>query len=104
MPYRSIEGITHSTGMVFGGVQITGLGRAGWRIEDVKPKQSAKLFADCVRVHMDVIHSEMVQQATQKAESAPSAADEIKKFAKLFEDGFLTQQEFAAKKKQLLGL
>ena len=59
MPYRSIEGLTYSTGMFFGGVQITGLGMAGWRIEDVKPKHSAKLFADAVRGLVEEYHARM---------------------------------------------
>jgi hypothetical protein len=36
--------------------------------------------------------------------AAPSAADEIKKLAGLKDQGIITQEEFAAKKKQLLGL
>ena len=36
--------------------------------------------------------------------AAPSAADEIKKFKELLDLGIITQEEFDAKKKQLLGL
>jgi Short C-terminal domain len=39
-----------------------------------------------------------------RASSAVSAADEIKKLAELHAAGILTDDEFAAKKKQLLGL
>ena len=46
---RSIEGITHSTGMMFAGVQILGIGGTGWRIDTVKPKEAAKRFAVSVR-------------------------------------------------------
>ena len=99
MPYRSIEGITHSTGMVWGGVQITGLGMSGWRIEDVSPKESAKLFADSVRALV-----EARLEANQKADSSMSDADELQKWARLLKDGILTQDEFDAKKRQLLGL
>ena len=35
---------------------------------------------------------------------APSAADEIKKYKELLDEGIITQEEFDAKKKQLLGL
>ena len=104
MPYRSIEGITHSTGMFFGGVQITGLGTAGWRIEDVMPKKSAKAFADCVRFQVEAYHAKVAPQATQKPDVDPSVADELGKLAKLVKEGFLTQDEFDAKKKQLLGM
>ena len=101
MPYRSVEGITHSTGMFYGGVQITGLGTSGWRIEDVNPKDSAQSFADSVRSQVEALRAE-----GPRPSSTPimSAADELAKWAKLFQDGILTQAEFDAKKQQLLGL
>ena len=102
MPYRSIEGITHSTGMLMGGVQITGLGTAGWRIEEVKPKESAKLFADSVRGLVEARHVGAAQQVNQQA--PPSAADELAKWAALLKDGTLTQDEFDTQKRRLLGL
>ena len=45
-------------------------------------------------------------QAVAVPQTAPplSAADEIEKLASLLERGILTQEEFDAKKKQLLGL
>lgn len=36
--------------------------------------------------------------------SAPSSADEIRKYKQLYDDGIITQDEFEAKKRQLLGL
>jgi len=36
--------------------------------------------------------------------SVPSSADELKKYKDLLDDGIITQEEFDAKKKQLLGL
>ncbi|MBP1581139.1 MAG: SHOCT domain-containing protein, partial [Oscillospiraceae bacterium] len=41
----------------------------------------------------------IVEQST-----SPSTADELKKFKELFDLGIITQEEFDAKKKQLLGL
>ena len=41
---------------------------------------------------------------TTKSNTSPSAADEIMKYKKLLDEGVITQKEFAAKKKQLLGL
>lgn len=45
------------------------------------------------------------KDSSQSASSAPaiSPADEIKKFKELLDAGILTQEEFDAKKKQLLG-
>ena len=39
-----------------------------------------------------------------KATGTVSAADEIKKFKELLDAGIISQEEFDAKKKQLLGL
>ena len=102
MPYRSIEGLTHSTGMIFGGVQVTGIGRAGWRIENVKPKESAKLFAAAVRGLVDIHHAATDQKESSRAEF--SEADELVKWARLLTDGIVTQDEFDLKKRQILGL
>ena len=49
LPYRSIEGVTSSTGMIFAGIQITGRGAASYRIENVKPKDSPLSLGDDVR-------------------------------------------------------
>jgi len=45
-----------------------------------------------------------LEQQKKLANSGPSSADEIAKFKKLAEDGIITQEEFEAKKKQLLDL
>ena len=56
--------------------------------------------ADYVRGRVNAIKN----GATQKQESQISVADEIKKFKELLDMGAITQEEFDAKKKQLLGL
>jgi hypothetical protein len=52
---------------------------------------------------MDAIRSHLVPDIRQGI-SAPSAADEIRKLAELRDAGILTEQEFTAKKRQMLGL
>lgn len=37
-------------------------------------------------------------------ENSTSSADEIRKFKELLDEGMITQEEYEAKKKQLLGL
>ena len=44
------------------------------------------------------------QQAPPPAPVAPDAATQIKQLAELHDQGILTDEEFAAKKKQLLGI
>jgi len=44
------------------------------------------------------------ETATKQVNEAVSAADELKKFKELLDSGIITQDEFDAKKKQLLGI
>jgi hypothetical protein len=54
---------------------------------------------------ISTINALMEQSRQQQSPSAPvSQADELTKFKKLLDDGVLTQEEFDAKKKQLLNL
>ena len=42
--------------------------------------------------------------ALKRENSSESSADQIKKYKELLDDGIISQEEFDAKKKQLLGL
>ena len=46
----------------------------------------------------------VILDSCSSQEKPISNADEISKYKKLFDDGVITQEEFEAKKKQLLGL
>ena len=67
-----------------------------------------KQFHDVCGVLDGVINknTQSLQYENQKklSNNATSSADEIAKFKKLLDDGIITQEEFEAKKKQLLGL
>ena len=55
----------------------------------------------------DAQYAEAQQQYAQQAPAAPSSDDqlvEIQKLAALHDQGILTDEEFAAKKKQVLGI
>jgi len=47
---------------------------------------------------------ELIEEYIAKAKSSQSAAEEIKKFAELRDQGIITEDEFAKKKQQLLGM
>ena len=51
---------------------------------------------------MERQHSE--KQSDTQSNNSTSNADELKKYKELFDGGVITQEEFDAKKKQLLGL
>ena len=66
------------------------------------PKDDVERVAKAIRDRMAGAH-----QQGRSAEQAPaqvSAADEIRKLADLHSAGILTDEEFSAKKAQLLGL
>ena len=98
MPYASIETVAYSTGLFMAGIKITGRGTANYQIENV-PKNEVQAFVDVVRTHL--MAKNIPAQMTNNT-SAHLVADEIEKLASLMERGFLTSQEFDAKKKQLL--
>ena len=111
MPYNSISAITYSTGLFAGGLRIVGRGGTNFRIEAVRPKEDAKEFADCVRDHLQSRKAiESVTYPEQRAaplDSSPttgSIASELEKLADLRERGLLSQEEFDASKRNLLGL
>ena len=99
LSYRSIEAITYSSGIMFGGMRITGRGSLSLRIENVD-KSEVKPFVDSVRKHLD--EPEQVTVATPAA-PAPSRVEELRGLAELLKDGVLTQEEFDAEKARILG-
>lgn len=52
----------------------------------------------------DFLIEQQLANKPQASASAVSSADELKKFKELLDSGVITQEEFDAKKKQLLGL
>ena len=75
--YENIEAITHSTGIMAGGLRITGLGSASFRIEMVIPKTAAKLFADCVRDQMRQQQGSANEAVNIATETVASPGDEL---------------------------
>ena len=98
IPYTSVEAITYSTGLMYGGLKISARGTTSLQVEMVKPKDSAKVFADSVRKHLNAGQTAAAPTVVQTA----SAMDELEKAAALYERGLLTPEEFDAKKAQLL--
>lgn len=65
--------------------------------------KSAQDALSTLQIICDTIESEKAN-ITISQSNIPSVADEILKFKKLLDDGVITQEEFDAKKKQLLGV
>lgn len=64
--------------------------------EIITGKQDAIAFGDLI--------NSLINQKSSDTSALISAADELKKFKDLFDIGVITQEEFDAKKKQLLGI
>ena len=67
-------------------------------------KKSAKNINNTIHVVLDKIKKDNSQSEKASSASSISVADEILKFKNLFDMGAITQEEFEAKKKQILGL
>lgn len=98
----NINDITFSSGLILGVLTID-------TIKEVfnvgLDKNSAKeISAKVLQVFHDLRAQKEPAQTVQESAPAFSAADEILKFKQLLDAGVLTQEEFDAKKKQLLGL
>ena len=52
IPYTSIESISYGAGVMNGGVKVSAHGITSLHVEAVKPKESARTFADVVRSHL----------------------------------------------------
>ena len=76
-----------------------------WAGREDAPAENAAPAADGTPVCEAVPAQEAAPEKQQSAPAAKtSVADEIRKLAELKEQGILTEEEFTAKKKQLLGL
>lgn len=98
--YGLLTALDYKKGMMFGSVTLSAAGDRT-HVSQV-PKEDVERVAKAIR--------EQMASATQAGAPVPaaapaaSAADEIRKLAELRDAGVLTEDEFTAKKRQLLGL
>lgn len=95
--FSQVSDITTSTGMLLGTLTVNTVGTA-FNVGMAKP--SVQKVAD--RLHG--LLTDLRTAGSSSEAQAGSAADEIKKFKELLDLGAITQEEFDAKKKQLLGI
>lgn len=99
-PLDKITSLQYTTGMLTGEIAIFASGNRA----EIKSTMKAhtKAFVDALRSHLDSSKSQPV--AAAPTATAPSMMDELEKLAALKERGFLTDDEFAAAKRKLLGV
>lgn len=96
--YGLLTALDYKKGAMFGTITFAASGDRT-RVKQV-PNYSVERVAKAIRMRMAAAH----EQGHPSAETGASRTDEIRKLAELHAEGILTDEEFAAKKKQLLGL
>lgn len=120
IPFTAIQSVQfkNAGAMLNGYIQFAVLGGVERRggITNAATDENAVVFlkkhqADAERVRnyvqkaiMDIQNASVERRSPEPDTAAASVADEIKKFKDLLDMGAITQEEFDAKKKQLLGL
>lgn len=97
--YETITGISAKKGFAFADIIVDSINEYAQFVVD-------KNAADKIRnLAIDAIENYRNRKSASNSKSRGiSSADEIKKYKALLDDGVITQKEFEAKKKQLLGL
>lgn len=96
--YGLLTAIDYKKGMMYGSITLAASG-AETRVSQI-PKEDVERIAKAMRERIAEFH----EQGQPGADAPVNAADEIRKFSELHDAGILTDDEFTAKKKQLLGL
>lgn len=113
IPLSKITSVQQSSAIMSASVVVHASGTKV-EISNVIPKEAAKSLAEYVRARTSdrppATSSEDAAPAAAEAAEAPTAssepdvANQIRKLAELRDEGLLTDEEFDAKKKELLGL
>lgn len=95
---ENINAISQSWSAIGGDLIIDTLG------DDIRIGESARDVVNSIIVDFDTVLQSVKTPKGGAVIQQASAADELKKFKELLDMGVITQEEFDAKKKQLLGL
>lgn len=98
IPLGSITSVNQKTGLIMGSITVTTAGKE--KKIDSMIKKDVPRVAAIISDLMDQI----AKESTVSKSSAGSAPEELARWKELLDDGTITEDEFNAKKKQLLGL
>jgi hypothetical protein len=79
-------------------------------INNTEVKKNSSTYISCMKIGQDLLSklqlivNEIESETTTLVSGAIDAADEIRKFKSLLDDGIISAEEFEMKKKQLLGI
>lgn len=86
------------------GIESNGKGALTVRGNNVNYRITRVINADEIKSEIDGMILGAKTSAPETAQGRPSAAEELKQYKDLLDNGVITEEEFDAKKKQLLGL
>lgn len=98
IPLEMVNDISYNSGMLMAKVSITS-GTKDHKISQVSKKTVTQLV-DTIRHETELAKHPNEQQSSQ----SPSDIEQLKGLKDLLDSGILTQEEFEAKKKQILGI
>jgi hypothetical protein len=96
--YGLLSAIDYKKGMFFGSITLAASGDSA-HVSQI-PKDDVERIAKAIRERIAEAH----EQGQPRTDAPVNAMDEIRKLSELHDAGILTDDEFTAKKKQLLGL
>ncbi len=98
LPYESIAQVNITRGVLTADIEIINKGGAGNLLIKAVNKKEADKAKELIDERVIIARNE------SKSQGVISPTDEIKKLADLRDQGIVTDEEFEAKKKSLLGL
>ncbi|WP_461241170.1 PH domain-containing protein [Paucilactobacillus sp. N302-9] len=103
IPLDMVNSVNYSKGMLFGDISIVN-GAVTTKVENVN-KATAPIMVDAVKqARTDFMNKKQQPAQPQPVQSQTSVVDELRELKGLVDEGILTQEEFDAKKKQILGI
>lgn len=104
IPLDMVNGVSYSKGMVFGSIAIVN-GAINTRIEKVN-KETAPIMVDAIKKaaaqHKQQIYN--FEADKQNVNASEDIVEQLRKLKPLIDEGIITEEEFAAKKKQILNI
>ena len=103
IPYDKMSSIQYDTGLIMGGISVFTSGNKV-EIEHIQ-KPRVRPFAERLRARVTAAQQNAAAPTAGPAlESEPDPVEQLRKFAALRDEGIISDEEFEAKKKELLGL
>jgi hypothetical protein len=102
--YGLLTSVDHKKGVMYGDLRLNAAGDSA-HVKQI-PKDDIERLAQSIRGRIATSHAPQAAApaAAESAAAPPDPHDELRKLAALRDDGIITEEDFEAKKRQLLGL